>query len=180
LGIAATRIQRATRLLRTSGILIDAVHYGPGFAHVVATRIDDLGVSLRYVIGIVDADVPDGALHVMRQSASHHGAALVVVSDDPPVEASWLGWTDFLARFGGLVPSLLPLGPDLVYRPMDGGWVGQREQSHDRVVRSGVTEQQFTDFVKSLDAPTRDYFISRVERPSLRRAAEQPAPYEWT
>ena len=40
-------------------------------------------------------------------------------------------------------------GPDLVYRPMDGGWVGQRDQSHDRVVRSGVTEQQFTDFVKS-------------------------------
>ena len=31
-------------------------------------------------------------------------------------------------------------GPDLVYRPMDGGWVGQRDQSHDRVVRRGVTE----------------------------------------
>jgi DUF2075 family protein len=31
-------------------------------------------------------------------------------------------------------------GPDLVYRPMDGGWVGQRDQSHDRVVRGGITE----------------------------------------
>jgi hypothetical protein len=39
------------------------------------------------------------------------------------------------------------LGPDLVYRPMDGGLVGQSHQSHDRVVRSGVPEQQFTDFV---------------------------------
>jgi hypothetical protein len=39
-------------------------------------------------------------------------------------------------------------GPDLVYRPMDGGWVGQRDQSSDRVVRSGVTEAEFTDFVK--------------------------------
>jgi hypothetical protein len=28
------------------------------------------------------------------------------------------------------------VGPDLVYRPMDGGWVGQREQPHDR----GVTD----------------------------------------
>src|SRR3954453_23324864 len=40
-------------------------------------------------------------------------------------------------------------GPDLVYRPMEGGWVGQRDQSSDRVVRSGVTEAEFTDFVKS-------------------------------
>jgi hypothetical protein len=27
--------------------------------------------------------------------------------------------------------------------------VGQRDQSHDRIVRRGVIEQQFTDFVKS-------------------------------
>ncbi len=41
------------------------------------------------------------------------------------------------------------VGPDLVYRPMDGGWVGQRDQSHDRVVRRGVTEAEFTRYVKS-------------------------------
>ena len=88
-------------------------------------------------------------------------------------------------------------GPDLVYRPMDGGWVGQRDQSHDRVVRSGVTEQQFTDFVKStyrvlltrglrgcyvyfMDAPTRDFFLSRIERvPKLAvQAAEQAGAYD--
>ena len=88
-------------------------------------------------------------------------------------------------------------GPDLVYRPMDGGWVGQRDQSHDRVVRSGVTEQQFTDFVKStyrvlltrglrgcyvyfMDVPTRDFFLSRTERSAvaISRAAEQEATYE--
>ena len=88
-------------------------------------------------------------------------------------------------------------GPDLVYRPMDGGWVGQRDQSHDRVVRSGVTEQQFTDFVKStyrvlltrglrgcfvyfMDAPTRDFFLSRTEgrSSSIARAAELAAGYE--
>jgi hypothetical protein len=89
------------------------------------------------------------------------------------------------------------VGPDLVYRPMDGGWVGQRDQSHNRVVRSGVTEQQFTDFVKSsyrvlltrglrgcyvyfMDAPTPDFSWSRTER-SLRshaaRAAESCVEY---
>ncbi|MDO8486021.1 MAG: DUF2075 domain-containing protein [Candidatus Limnocylindrales bacterium] len=89
------------------------------------------------------------------------------------------------------------VGPDLVYRPMDGGWVGQRDQSHDRVVRLGVTETEFTRYVKStyrvlltrglrgcyvyfMDAPTRDFFLSRTERslPRLGQVAERQAAYE--
>lgn len=88
------------------------------------------------------------------------------------------------------------VGPDLVYRPMEGGWKGQRDQSRDRVVRSGVTEQEFTDFVKStycvlltrggrgcyvyfMDAPTRDFFLRRTEsiRTRARRAAETRGLY---
>ena len=89
-------------------------------------------------------------------------------------------------------------GPDLVYRPMDGGWVGQRDQSSDRVVRSGVTEAEFTDFVKStyrvlltrglrgcyvyfMDAPTRDFFVSRtevLERARALRVAEMGVDYK--
>ena len=88
------------------------------------------------------------------------------------------------------------VGPDLVYRPMDGGWVGQPEQSHDRVVRRGVSSAEFTRYVKStyrvlltrglrgcyvyfMDAPTRDFFLSRTES-SLRaeaRAAESSVEY---
>src|SRR5688500_19881678 len=87
------------------------------------------------------------------------------------------------------------VGPDLVYRPMDGGWVGQRDQSHDKVVRRGVTEAEFTRYVKStyrvlltrglrgcyvyfMDAPTRDFVLSRTERASeLGRIAEESAHY---
>jgi hypothetical protein len=76
-------------------------------------------------------------------------------------------------------------GPDLVYRPMEGGWVGQPKESFDRVVSRGVTTAEFTDFVKSTyrvlltrglrgcfvyfaDPPTRDFVASRQERgPSL-------------
>ena len=71
-------------------------------------------------------------------------------------------------------------GPDLVYRPMDGGWVGQRHESRDRIVSRGVTDAEFAAFVKStyrvlltrglrgcyvyfMDAPTRDFFLSRTE-----------------
>jgi len=86
-------------------------------------------------------------------------------------------------------------GPDLVYRPMDGGWVGQRHESRDRIVSRGMTDAEFTAFVKSnyrvlltrrlrgcyvyfKDATTRDFLLSRVERPSaLLRAAEAPLPY---
>ena len=89
------------------------------------------------------------------------------------------------------------VGPDLVYRPMDGGWVGQRDQSSDSVVRRGVTEAEFTRFVKSTyrvlltrglrgcyvyftDAPTRDFVLSRTEatRPALGRVADAPRAYE--
>jgi hypothetical protein len=92
------------------------------------------------------------------------------------------------------------VGPDLVYRPMDGGWVGQRDQSHDRVVRRGVTEAEFTRYVKStyrvlltrglrgcyvyfMDAPTRDFFLGRMERAatvSLRAAEAMPSYGEAT
>lgn len=85
------------------------------------------------------------------------------------------------------------VGPDLVYRPMDGGWLGQPDQSFDRVVRRGVSRDEFTRYVKStyrvlltrglrgcyvyfVDAPTRDFFLSRIDRApaAQRRAAEQP------
>jgi uncharacterized protein len=77
-------------------------------------------------------------------------------------------------------------GPDLVYRPMDGGWVGQPKESFDRVVSRGVTTAAFTDFVRSTyrvllthglpgcyvtftEGPTRDFFLSRVERSNADR-----------
>jgi DUF2075 family protein len=86
--------------------------------------------------------------------------------------------------------------PDLVYRPMDRGWVGQPAQSHDRVVRRVVSSAEFARYVKStyrvlltrglrgcyvyfMDAATRDFFLSRTEhaaRPSS-RAAESGADY---
>ncbi len=87
-------------------------------------------------------------------------------------------------------------GPDLVYRPLEGGWVGKVHESKDRVVSRGVNDQEFMDFVKStyrvlltrglrgcyvyfVDAPTRDIFMSRIERPApvLLQAAEKHATY---
>lgn len=69
------------------------------------------------------------------------------------------------------------VGPDLVYRTIDGGWVGQRDQSHDRVVRRGVTQERFTDFVKStyrvIQGPTRVYVRDRAEQISARDATKE-------
>ena len=85
-------------------------------------------------------------------------------------------------------------GPDLVYRQMDGGWVGQRHESRDRIVSRGVTDAEFTAFVKSTyrvlltrglhgcyvyfqDGPTRGLFLNRCERTAgvVRRSAEVKA-----
>jgi DUF2075 family protein len=80
---------------------------------------------------------------------------------------------------------------------MDGGWVGQRDQSFDRVVSRGVNEAEFARYVKStyrvlltrglrgcyvyfMDAPTRDFFLNRTESAQNigKRAADAPMPYE--
>lgn len=112
----ATRAQHASRLLRTNGFLISTVHYGPGFATFIATRIDEMGVPLRYVIGVADSDLPAGALQTMTQTATHHQASVVIVADDRTDGAPWLSWTDFVGRFGGVIPSLLPLEPGYAER----------------------------------------------------------------
>jgi hypothetical protein len=39
--------------------------------------------------------------------------------------------------------------PELVYRPLE-GWVGQREELQDRVVRRGVSQVEFTAFALEL------------------------------
>ena len=62
------------------------------------------------------------------------------------------------------------------------------------MARKNVSRDAFTDFVKNiyrvlltrglrgcyvhfLDPQTRDFVLSRLERPALRRAAEQETPY---
>jgi hypothetical protein len=106
---ADRRAVQAARLLRANGFLISDVHYGAGFATFVATRIDDLGVHLRYVIGVFDANVSEGPLRAMKQSADYHQASLVTVADDVTDQAPSMSWSDLVARFGGVIPSLLPL-----------------------------------------------------------------------
>jgi hypothetical protein len=87
------------------------------------------------------------------------------------------------------------VGPDLVYRPGT-GWVGQPEESKDSAVRRGSREA-FTERVKHIyrvlltrglrgcyvyftDPQTRDFFLSRLERPRavLPLAAEARTPYD--
>jgi uncharacterized protein len=85
-------------------------------------------------------------------------------------------------------------GRDLVYRPGQ-GWVGQREHSRDSVVRREKDVERFADLVKNTyrvllsrglkgcyvyfeDGPTRDFFLSRMERRRSAAAAEATRRYE--
>ncbi len=88
------------------------------------------------------------------------------------------------------------VGPDLVWRPVERKWAGQRDRSSDRFVRAAKSDDDFTQYLKSvyrvlltrglrgcyvyfMDDPTRDFFLSRTEggRSEARRAAESFAPY---
>jgi hypothetical protein len=85
-------------------------------------------------------------------------------------------------------------GRDLVYRPIDGGWIGQGHESRDRIVSRGVTDAEFTAFLNStyrvlltrglsgcyvyfVDAATRDFFLSWTEVRRMAGAAEERSTY---
>jgi uncharacterized protein len=89
-------------------------------------------------------------------------------------------------------------GKDLVYRPGQ-GWVGQPHESKDNQLKRGVSTDAFTAYAKNvyrvlltrglrgcyvhfLDSPTRDFVLSRLERPrqQLRRVADEPGRYGST
>jgi uncharacterized protein len=84
------------------------------------------------------------------------------------------------------------VGPDLVYRPGE-GWIGQPDESRDSIVRRTRDRDAFTAYVKNtyrvlltrglrgcyvyfMDAASRDFVLSRLERPraTLARAADAP------
>jgi hypothetical protein len=83
------------------------------------------------------------------------------------------------------------VGPELLYRPINRGWVGQRDHMHDRVVRRCVTATELTRYIKSIcrvlltscrcrsfvhfmDVPTRAFFLNRRAGSLLRRPAGTP------
>lgn len=84
------------------------------------------------------------------------------------------------------------MGPDLVYRGREEGWVGRKEFSHDRQAKRGVSDERFTALVKNTyrvlltrgmksctlyiaDDQTRTYVESRLDDFAL--AAEQSSEY---
>jgi uncharacterized protein len=84
-------------------------------------------------------------------------------------------------------------GSDLVYRPRE-GWLGRKEFSHDRTLKRGTSDEDFTRLVKNTyrvllsrglkgcyvyftDEKTRDFFESRMDRMALELAAEREAGY---
>ena len=84
-------------------------------------------------------------------------------------------------------------GDDLVYRPRR-GWSGRPQFSKDRTAKRGVTDEQFTEYVKNTyrvlisrglkgcfvyftDEKTRDFFESRTDHLAMDLAAEHRSGY---
>jgi hypothetical protein len=110
-GAAPGRTESGLRLLRAGGFLIESVHLGAGFTELVAVRYDELGVPVRYVIGIADARFDEASAAAIGQLAERLSASKLLISDELPAGESGLRWSEFVARMGGAIPSLLPLDP---------------------------------------------------------------------
>ncbi|MFP4235238.1 MAG: DUF2075 domain-containing protein, partial [Nitriliruptoraceae bacterium] len=84
-------------------------------------------------------------------------------------------------------------GDDLVYRPRE-GWVGRKAFSHDRGLKHGTSDEEFTRLVKNTyrvllsrglkgcylyftDERTRDFVESRIDHLAVQLAAERSSGY---
>lgn len=107
---------------------------------------DDFGCVIRYVIALTDGELKGPALEAVRKIAARRQAHLVIVgraegSFNEPV----LSLDEFTARFGGGIPSLLPLDPayatqlrELGHNRLPEGLTGRPEHLFERYVHAGL------------------------------------------
>jgi hypothetical protein len=100
----------AVRTLLSGGFILDRVEREPGYALLVARRLDEFRVAHRYCFALFEDNFSPGQVETVRIEAEHYSAEPVLVgegiTDMPNLE-----WDRFTSLFGGPVLSLKPFEP---------------------------------------------------------------------
>lgn len=100
----------AVRTLFAGGFLLTKVQSEPGYALVVARRLDEFGVAQRYCFAIFEEDFSPAQVEVVQIAAKHHAAEPVLVGEGAS-SLPTLEWDRFISLFGGPVLSRKPFEP---------------------------------------------------------------------
>jgi hypothetical protein len=98
------------RTLYSGGFILSKVQREPGYALIVARRIDEFRVAHRYCFAVFEDEFAQTQIETVKIAARYHDAEPVLVgegvSDLPTVE-----WEGFTSLLGGPIFSLKPFEP---------------------------------------------------------------------
>jgi hypothetical protein len=141
-------VSLVTRTLFANGVLnLNTASVGNALL-LTCERPDRFGCRVRYIFTVVDGDISAEALRQMEAYAESEHGQLVVIGDGTmptgrPVRA--FGVSAFLERFGGAVPTLLPLEASYAERlhqlgsmTLPSGITGEPESIFETYVGAGL------------------------------------------
>src|SRR5215210_3353855 len=100
----------AVRALFSGGFILIKVQREPGYALIVAHRLDEFRVSHRYCFAIFEGEFTRAQVEAVKIAARYHRAEPVLVGEGV-ADLPTLEWEGFISQFGGPIFSLKPFEP---------------------------------------------------------------------
>lgn len=100
----------AVRTLYSGAFVLNKVQREPGYALLIARRLDEFGVAHHYCFAVFEDEFAPAQIEAVKIAAKYHGAEPILVGEgisDVPT----LKWDRFTSLFGGSVFSLKPFEP---------------------------------------------------------------------
>lgn len=104
----------AVRTLLSGGFILNKVQREPGYALLVARRLDEFGVAHRYCFAVFDDEFGSAQIEAVKIAAKYHVAEPIVVGEGSADDLPSLKWNRFISSFGGPVLSLKPFEPQFL------------------------------------------------------------------
>ena len=98
------------RTLLSGGFVLNKVQREPGYALLVARRLDEFGVAHRYCFAVFEYEFAPAQIEAIKIAAKYHGAEPVLVGEGI-ADLPSLEWDRFISLFGGPILSLKPFEP---------------------------------------------------------------------
>jgi hypothetical protein len=166
----------AVRTLLSGGFLLDRVEREPGYALLVARRLDEFRVAHRYCFAVFEEEFSSSQVETVKIEAKHYGAEPVLVGEGI-ADVPSLEWDRFISLFGGPILSLKPFEPqfrehlrELGHNRLPDGLEGKPDDLFEvyvrealefvlgeRVVRYGQ-ERRFEARPDGLVLPSQDFY----------------------
>ena len=100
----------AVRTLLSGGFILSKVQREPGYALIIARRIDEFRVAHRYCFAVFEDEFAPAQVEAVKIAAKYHGAEPVLVGEGV-ADLPTLEWDGFISLFGGPIFSLKPFEP---------------------------------------------------------------------